>query len=251
MNKKEIVLITAANSPLGQEMVKYFLEHSEYIVVATTRQKNNFSGIQNSKNFYQIAGVDATVEKDLQKLATFLQKIKGDKIHVINCTGYYGGQEPFEQTSLEEAIKLLFSNYVTVLGIAKYILPIMKERRGGNFIAFSCTSVKYKYPQMGPYSAAKAALESLIGSISNEYSEYNIKSNCFVLSTLLTEHEKKVKPFGDHKNWVKLIDVCKVVNDFIGTNYNLVNGNTINLFQYSPTFFKKSYFERIKKRVND
>ena len=192
-------------------------------------------------------GIDLLEEDHLNTLVGAAKEFFSGQFIVIHCTGYYEGQEPLETTSIAESSRIFESNFTAVYNLTVKLLPLMIERRGGHFVAFSCNSVKYNYPQMAPFTAAKSAIESLFRTIANEFYGKGVYANCFQLATLSTEHEFERKPFGDHNNWLKLSEVVTYVQQFVNQPNQLHNGNSIQLYHYSDSFFNKSYFERIKK----
>lgn len=239
-------LITGASSSLGRSFFNILKNEKNNRIFLTSRRKYEFPVCEDCPKIEYLPGVDLLVEDDLLKLASHVDNYFNEPFHIINCVGYYEGQEPFFETSLENARKIFDINYTSVYGVAKAILPIMIAKGGGHFIAFSCNSVKYKYPFMAPFTASKAALESLIGSLANEFAKDHLVANAFALATLNTEPERKMKPFGDHTNWLSVDDVCSLVLNIIDQPIEIMNGNAINLFKYSPSFFHQSYFDRIK-----
>ena len=240
-------LITGANSFLGKAIIKYLSSDTNNKLLIVTRSKIDFSEYSENKNIYYQSGIDLLDAKCLQILTDKCSSFFEGKLNTINCVGYYKGQEPFEKTTISEAKKIFDSNFVCVYNTANAIIPYLIKNGGGHFICFSCKSVKYRYPLMAPFSASKAALDCLVGSLANEYSKIGLVANSFSLSTLDTDFERTVKPFGDFDNWLKLKEVAVIIENVVTSGFDIMNGNTIDLFKYSESFFKKSYFDRIKK----
>jgi len=89
-------------------------------------------------------------------------------------------------------------------------------------------------------------VESLIQGISNEYLHQGIIANTIALATLDTKEERIIKPNGDPPNWLKMNEVCTLVDNFIANSNGLFNGNIIHAYKHSETYFGQSYFDRIK-----
>lgn len=235
------ILITGGTGPLGNALSEYLSKGNN--VVITTRKKN----ISNN-NCTVIEGIDLLKEKDLIKLKSEINDLFSDKFSIINCVGYYiNGQQPFLDTKLDYDNKVFDSNFKTVYNTAKYLTPLMIDRRGGNFISFSCNSVTYNYPWMIPFTTSKAAVESLTKSMANEFSEFGVMFNAFALATINSEAERLRKPYGDHDNWLDLNVISKSIENFIQNENPYLNGNVIKLFKHSDTFYNTGYFERIRK----
>lgn len=239
-------LITGANSYLGREFVRFLSKSHNNNLLITSRTFFDFGNFE-SKNIKYFFDVDLLTEEGLEKITKEADVFFKGKFNLINCTGYYNGQEPFVDTTIHEAKKIFDSNFTTVYNIVSYLMPVMIKKGGGHIVAFSCNSVRFNYPEMAPFTAAKTALESLVRSLANELFKHGIYSNSFELATLSTEHELKVKPYGDHVHWLKVEEVVGYIEQFITNPIQIQNGNSILLYHYSDSFFNKSYYERIKK----
>lgn len=241
-------LITGASSNLGKVLANHLSKNRDNKLIITSRKTVDL-GIDPNENVKYLPGIDLLNEADLKIISDTTNVFFEGQFSVIHCTGYYEGQEPLEHMRLSESTRIFESNFTTVYNLTTQLLSIMIEKGGGHFIGFSCNSVKYNYPQMAPFTAAKAALESLFKTIANEFYDRGIYANNFQLATLLTEHEIKIKPHGDHKKWLKTIEVVNCIEQFINQPYQLQNGNTIQLYHYSESFFGQSYFDRISREI--
>lgn len=242
MNKN--YLITGASSFLGKEFVNHLMKNNSKIIF-TSRKVTQINEPKN-KNIKYFSNIDLLVEKDIDILVEEANSFFDGPFSVLHCTGYYDGQEPLELMTLEESNRIFNSNYVAVYNLSIKLLSIMIEKGGGHFVGFSCNSVKYNYPHMAPFTAAKSAMESFFRTIANEFYDRGIFANSFQLATLLTDHEILRKPFGDKEKWLRLNEVVAYVEQFLNQPVQIQNGNTIQLYHYSESFFHKSYFDRIQ-----
>lgn len=240
MNKNNF-LITGASCSLGSAFLNE-LSNRDCKVIATSRRTLE---VPLDPDVLQVPDIDLTDDNDLDRLSQVLDSEFDYRFHVINCTGHFPGYVDVVDTKMQEAKQVFDGNVLAVIGAATKFIPMMARLGGGHFIAFSSHTVYQHYPKLAAFTAAKAALESLIKGIANEYSGVGIVANTFALATLLTELEKKMKPKGDFANWLNPESVANTVVKFVQENNNLVNGNTIHLFKHSETYFRQSYFERI------
>ena len=238
-------LVTGANGPLGQAIAKFLLANGHKVLVTSRATSDRYDGL--GVSVQHLAGIDLLDVAGLERLKSACGSFFTGPFHIINCTGHYEGQEDYHKTTVDESFKIFASNYLAVQNTATTLIPLQIERGGGHFIAFSCNSVLYNYPQMAPFTASKAALESLTKSLANEYFGMGLVTTAFRLATLHTEHELQVKPYGDHKNWLQLDEVAQFLSAYTAQPIGLHSGNVMNLFHYSDTFFSKSYFERIRR----
>lgn len=248
MAEKHSFVVTGANSFLGRTFAKTLSKNEDYKVFLTSRNKFNLKGLLNKKNVFYLPEIDFTVENDAKKFANAVNDFLPDKFHVINCLGYFPGYDTVEEINTETAKKIFDSNVIALYSVANNLLPLMCKRKGGHFIGFSTHTSYQHYPRMAAFTAAKAAVESLIRGIANEYLEKGINANTIALATLLTEAELKIKPNGDSQNWLKPQQVCEFVEGIILQPVSgLLNGNVLHIYKYSDSFFHQSYFERIEK----
>lgn len=246
MAEQHSFVVTGANSFLGRAFAKMLSKNEDYKVFLTSRSKFNFNGLLKKKNVSHLPEIDLTVESDVEKLATAINDFLPGKFHVINCLGYFPGYETIEKINIATAKNVFNSNILALYSVANKLLPLMCKRKGGHFIGFSTHTAYQHYPRMVAFTAAKAAVESLIKGIANEYLNKGINANTIALATLLTEAELKIKPKGDSKNWLNTDEVCEFVENIILQPNKLISGNVIHIYKYSDTYFHQSYFDRIK-----
>lgn len=239
-------VITGANSYLGRAFAKMLTKNDEYKVFLTSRKKFNFNELLKKNNVSYLSGIDLTVEQDAQKFADAVNDFLPDKFNVINCLGYFPGYATIEAKKIEDAKKVFNSNVIALYGVANKLLPLMRKRNGGHFIGFSTHTSYQHYPKMVAFTASKTAVESLIKGIANEYLKNGIIANTFALATLLTETELALKPNGDSEKWLITDEVCELVTSTILKSSKLINGNVIQVYKHSDSYFNQSYFDRIK-----
>jgi short-subunit dehydrogenase len=247
MAEQHSFVITGANSFLGRAFAKMLSKNEDYKLFLTSRSKFNFNGLLKKKHVSYLPEIDLTVESDVEKLAATINDFLPERFHIINCLGYFPGYETIEEINIATAKNVFNSNVLALYSIANKLLPLMCKRKGGHFIGFSTHTSYQHYPKMVAFTAAKAAVESLIRGIANEYFEKGINANTIALATLLTETELKMKPKGDSKNWLNTDEVCEFVENIILQPSKLVSGNVIHIYKYSDSFFHQSYFDRINK----
>ena len=240
-------VITGANSFLGRAFAKSLLKNASYKIFLTSKNKFNFNNLLKNKNISYLPEIDLTVESDVNKLSKAIDGFIQGKFHVINCVGFFPGYEIIEDINIQTAKKVFDSNVIALYSVANKLIPLMCNRNGGHFIGFSTHTSYQHYPKMVAFTAAKAAVESIIKGIANEYLEKGIIANTIALATLRTKTELKIKPMGDSKNWLHTDEVCELVESIILHPCKLISGNVIHLYKYSNSFFHQSYFDRINK----
>lgn len=234
-------VITGANSEIGQALIHQLKKHNNLLLVSRSAKDKTFVG-----ECPWIEGIDLTDEKCLIRLGGEIKNYFKTPFTLIHSVGDFWCHKSIVQTGFQEAISQMNSHYITLFGAIKVILPIMQEVGGGKIIAFSCNSVKYNYPDMAAFTSAKAAIECLIKCVANEHSKHNIIANAFALPSIKTKSVIQTKPEEFHKNYATLQELAACVDKVIESLTPLVNGNIINLFKYSSSFYNKGYYERNK-----
>lgn len=232
-------VITGANSEIGQALYSHLADNGHNVLlISRSPQKVNIDNVN------WLDGIDMTNEADLCKIRTFIQSFFSTPFNLVHSVGDFWEHKSITDTSFAESVSQISSHYVTLFGVMKAVIPIMQKNGGGKIIAFSCNSVKYNYPDMAAFTSSKAAVECLIKCTANEQSKYNILANAFALPSIKTNSVLKTKPEEYHQNYPTLEELTNCIEDTIENMSPLVNGNIINLFKYSDSFYNKGYYER-------
>ena len=232
-------VITGGNSEIGQALAEYLIKRNHEVLLVSRSLKP-----KDETSYDWIDGIDLTNEDDLMKLQNFIRNRFCVPFTLIHSVGDFWAHKSITNTRFDEAISQINSHYVTLYGTIKFVVPIMQAVGGGKIIAFSCNSVRYNYPDMAAFTSAKAAVECLIKCVANEQSKYNIIANAIALPSIKTKNVMKTKPEEFHKNYPTLDELTECIEKTIEGLSPLINGNVINLFKYSDSFYHKGYYER-------
>ncbi|HET6256737.1 MAG TPA: SDR family oxidoreductase [Puia sp.] len=247
MTQPTSFLITGASSFLGKCLTRTLSQNPQYKVFLTSRTAFNPGDILKNGNCFHLSGIDLLKEEDLSVLSKAVDKFFPERFHLINCLGYFPGYRTMAELPIDKTKEVFDSNVISLYSVAHQLIPLMCKRGGGHFMAFSSHTNYQHYPRLVAYSAAKAAVESLISGISNEYLNEGIIANTIALSTLYTETERKLKPNGDCENWLQPEEVSRFIEEFVLRSGGTVNGNVIHMYKYSPSYFHQSYYQRIRQ----
>jgi len=247
MKEKRNIVITGANSQLGNAIMRRATNDYDSQIIATTRSSADLSEFEKNKNITHLTGINLTKEQDINKLSQIVDEKFIDKFDIIHSVGNFWYHVPFKEYEMHQAKEMMESHYLTLYNVCYNLIPKMINNGGGHIIGFSCNSVKYNYPLMAAFTAAKAAVETLIKCIANEYSKDKIIANAFALASLQTNTVEQSKPFGDFENFMSTDAVAKAVLKINDEGFEYLNGNIINLFKYSDSFFNEGYLKRNKK----
>jgi NAD(P)-dependent dehydrogenase (short-subunit alcohol dehydrogenase family) len=239
------IIITGISSELGRVLAQELSRQKGVCVIGTMRRLRKPADTF-PKNVRIIDGCDLTKPEYCQQLADAAKGFRGP-FGLVHSVGDFWDHVPFLDFGPQEANRMFASHVTTFYNVLQSIVPIMRSHKGGSCIAFSCNSVRYNYPWMASFTASKSAVDSLVRSLSNEYSGDNLRFNSLVLASLRTRKVRFSKPHGDFAHFIPAKDIVPVIKFLLSKDSYLVNGNTINLFRHSDQFYSSGYFQRIAK----
>jgi NAD(P)-dependent dehydrogenase (short-subunit alcohol dehydrogenase family) len=195
--------------------------------------------------------IDLLEETDLETLSQWLDReiSSTTRLVVINCLGYFPGFVPIAELPLSEARRVYESNVLALYAVARICLPRMVRNGGGYFLAFSSHAVAQAYPLMGAFASAKAAVELLIKAIANEYARNGVVATALATATIDNPVERALTPCGDFEHWLHPNQICLLIDHLIDGSFAIMNGNTIQLYNHSDSYFGQSYFDRIGRNL--
>ncbi len=102
-----------------------------------------------------------------------LEKFGGVDTVVSNVgIGFFG---PFEEISLEKALKCLEINVIGAAAIFQAFIPFLRKAGGGKLIAMASLVGRIPFPFESIYTASKFAIEGMMESIYYELSPFGIR----------------------------------------------------------------------------
>lgn len=239
-------LITGAGSMVGRALVAHLSNRSEVRLLLTTRRQAVFSGLNSST--LHLPNINFLDTADLMTFSNWISSEIDGPFTVINCLGYFPGFISITDLSIDDARRVYESNVLALYAVAQACIPVMTKNGGGHFVAFSSHAVAQAYPLMGAFASAKAAVELLIKAIANEYARDGIIATALAPATIDTPVERELTPQGDFEHWVRPEQICNLIDRLVDGSFSIMNGNTIQLYNYSDSYFGQSYFDRIGRK---
>lgn len=253
---RQSVVVLGASSDIGRVLVKRALAESGATVLAVSRR------VVSDADRIEIAaeaakettvrwldGIDLAESSSLQKLEAVVSETFDGPFAVIHSVGDFWVHRPLIDTPFAETVRMVTSQVLTLFGMATYLTPLMIRNGGGRVVAFSCNSVSYSYPDMSPFTASKAAVESFVKCYANENSEFGISACALALPTIRTPTVVREKPAGDHVNYITPEQLADHIFGHVLAESAQVNGNVVKLFKHSPTFYHSSYYDRNPRKL--
>lgn len=246
MSATRQILITGISSELGGVLARKLAENSDVKILGSMRRKLR-SKEKFPDNVRVIDGCDLSHPECCQALGDTVQEMFTGPFGFVHSVGDFWDHVPFGEFEASKAMTMFSSHVTTYYNVLQALVPLMRAAGGGSCVAFSCNSVRYNYPWMASFTAAKSAVESITRSMANEFSGDGLRFNALVLASVKTQQVRESKPHGDFAHFITPEDIAPVVKFLFSTEAYLVNGNAIALFQHSDEFYNKGYFQRIAK----
>lgn len=160
-------LITGASSGLGRALAEHVLS-AGHQVVATGRDIGALDDIRASHPATSmIAALDVTDPSSIDAAVREAEERFSGIDVLVNNAGY-GYTAAVEEGEDQAVARLFATNFFGQVAVIKAALPGMRRRGKGLIVNISSVGARITIPGGGYYSAAKAALEGLSGSLRKE-----------------------------------------------------------------------------------
>src|ERR1700732_3495222 len=183
MTSKQVVLITGSSTGFGR-LFADTLARKGHTVFATMRDPAGRNA-KNASEIRALAEKDSlpihVLELDVTDDASVARAVdaavaKGGRIDVaINNAGYYLSGLG-EAVTVEQAQRLMDTNFFGPVLVKRAVLPPMRRQRSGVLMHISSGAGRITAPSMGFYCASKFALEALAESYHYELAAQGIES---------------------------------------------------------------------------
>ncbi|CAN7735128.1 SDR family oxidoreductase [Duganella sp. LjRoot269] len=185
---KSIVLVTGAGTGIGHLSVKA-LALAGHSVYASMRDiaGRNAAKVRELRDWAFAHGADVrAVELDVLSqasadaaVATIVAE-RGRLDAVVHNAGHLV-IGPTEAFTPEEISRVFDTNFLGTQRVNKAVLPVMRGQQQGLVLWVSSTTARGGFPPfLGPYAAAKAAMDSIAVTMAYELSRFNIETSIVV-----------------------------------------------------------------------
>lgn len=164
----KVVIVTGASSGIGRSCCEYLAGKGMTVYGASRSLSAGKVGAFNSLRMDVTD--DASVNEAVQQIYGSCGRIDA----VINNAGN-GIAGAVEETSSQEAMAQLDTNFFGVHRVCRAVLPIMRQQRGGVIINISSLAGLLAVPFQAFYSASKFAMEGLTEALRMEVKPFGIR----------------------------------------------------------------------------
>ncbi|OOG43790.1 SDR family oxidoreductase [Polaromonas sp. A23] len=185
---KSVILVTGTSTGIGHLTARALAAagHIVYASMRDTKGRNAFK-VRELRDWSFAQGHDLrAVELDVlsqpsaDAAAAHILAEQGRLDAVVHNAGHLV-VGPAEAFTPEEIVKVMDTNFLGPQRVNRAVLPAMRSRESGLVLWVSSTTVRGGFPPfLGPYAAAKAAMDSMAVTMSYELSRFGIETSIVV-----------------------------------------------------------------------
>jgi NAD(P)-dependent dehydrogenase (short-subunit alcohol dehydrogenase family) len=231
-----VAAITGSTSGMGLEIARGLAESGAKVVLSsndaadTDRTSNALA-----REGYDVAGVPCDIT-NVDDAASFFDRSNAafGAVDILMCLAAGPAPSGALASVTRTELDLLFSVVTNNLLLVQRFLPSMAERRYGSIMFMTSIASIRSNPMLGAYGAGKAALNSLIRNIANEWGAYNVRANAIAPAMVRTAFSKSF--WSDEAKFAAKSPANRIAEpaDIVGTAILLaspagayINGQTI------------------------
>ena len=195
---KSVILVTGASTGIGH-LTARALAAAGHIVYASMRDVagRNAPRVRELRDWGFAQGHDIRgLELDVLSQPSVDAAVKTivdeqDRLDVVVHNAGHLVVGPTEAFTPEEIARVFDTNFLGTQRVNKAVLPVMRGQESGLVLWVSSTTTRGGFPPfMGPYAAAKAAMDSLAVTMSYELARFGIETSIVVPGAFTkgTEH---------------------------------------------------------------
>ncbi|MBH79672.1 MAG: 3-oxoacyl-ACP reductase [Gammaproteobacteria bacterium] len=204
----QVVVVTGAAGALGQAVVDAFADSGATVAQLDVLQLNNT---------HYSATCDLTDAGACRQAANDIVAALGGINVLANIAGGFTMGETVHETS-DDSWDFMFNlNALSVLNMARAVVPTMLDQGGGKVINVGARAALRGGALMGAYSASKSVVIRLTESLADELKAQGINVNCVLPSIIDTQRNRADMPGADFSSWVAPQALAKVVR-FLGSS---------------------------------
>ncbi|MEP7353232.1 MAG: SDR family NAD(P)-dependent oxidoreductase [Acidobacteriota bacterium] len=226
MLKDKVVLITGAKGGLGNYVTQAFLD-AQAIVVGTARsiKAEDFP----HKNFTADPAELGSSDQAAAVVKRVLDRT-GRIDALVHLVGAFAGGPSVAETDDDVLARMVNVNLDAFFYMARAVLPVMQKQGSGSVLAIGSRTANEPAAGLGAYSASKAALVSLVGTIALEYKSHGISANVLLPGTMDTPANRAAMPQADVSQWVQPSQVAAMLVHLASDAASQVTGAVIPIY---------------------
>ena len=224
--KDNVVLITGASGGLGRAVGRAFLDAGAR--VAGTAPKIEQSEFPDSTFLPMPAEISSSVQA--KTLVDGVLTRCGRLDALVHLVGVFAGGKSVAETDDATLDRMLDVNFRTAFHMIQAVLPAMQAGRSGRILAIGSRTAMEPTAGLGAYSASKAALVSLIGTVARENKALGISANVILPGTMDTPANRSAMPGADPSHWVQPAQVAALLVHLVSDAAAQITGAVVPVY---------------------
>lgn len=171
-----VVLISGASSGIGEALAES-LAGKGLRVYGTSRQveaEETIIAENEAGGFFKLIQLDVRSDESVGNAVEYVVNKEGQINILVNNAGY-GISGPIEETSIQEAISQLDTNFFGMHRMLTNVLPIMRRQNNGLIINMGSVAGLVSLPYQSMYCASKYAVEAMTEALRMEVKDFGIR----------------------------------------------------------------------------
>ena len=171
---KPFAVVTGASSGIGLELAKQFAGHGyDLLIAADDSLATAASELDTLGAAVQSVRVDLATQDGVEELAGAILST-GRTIDALCLNAGVGESGPFLRTKLEDDLRLISTNIVSAVSLAKRVVPAMVARGVGRILVTSSIASIAPAPNQALYGASKSFLQSFAEALRQELKDTGV-----------------------------------------------------------------------------
>ncbi|HUW41249.1 MAG TPA: SDR family oxidoreductase [Rectinemataceae bacterium] len=207
---EKVVIVTGASSGIGNACATH-LAKKGLRVFGTCRNPSSY--MKKADEFFEMIAMDVTDNDSVNKaVAAVLEK--AGRIDAILCNAGMGIAGSIEDSSMEEILLQINTNFLGAVRSVKAVLPAMRAAGTGKILVLSSIAGVVGMPFQAFYSASKYAIEGMMESLRYEVRPFGLQA-CLIepgdFRTGFTAARRYVKKADDSSAYKKYFEPAMAV----------------------------------------
>ena len=163
------VFVTGATSGIGLCIAEAYAKHGDNVLISGRRAEllGEVQARLSKEHGVRVETLvlDVRSREDVKsKVPTAIEAFGGIDV-LVNNAGLAQGLDPFQDSTVEDAVTMINTNVLGLLYVTKAVLPFMIDKNEGHIVNMGSTAGIYAYPGGAVYCATKAAIKMLADGI--------------------------------------------------------------------------------------
>ena len=180
------LLITGASTGFGRSLTEEALQRGHQVALAVRNPEAVADLVAKHPERALVIHFDLTKPADASRAINETIERFGAIDMLINNAGY-GLLASLEETTDEQLVRNLETNFTGPLRLIRSVLPVMREQKSGHIVNLSAIAAYANHAGFAVYGGAKAALDAACDAAAQDVAPYGIKFTSVVPGPFRTD----------------------------------------------------------------